>query len=1113
VLGISGSWHDSAAVLIRGGRVLAALEEERMTRAKHDNSQFPVNAILRLLSDAGLRWQDVDHVALGWDYNQFVETPLASAPAARLFERLHADYARVRRLRNCDVQRRDVLERNHARFQPARVQSFLESLGRELGSAHMPSVSFVRHHWAHAASAWFASGFEEPTLVVTIDGYGDTETTTVWLGKDGELRLLDSILLPHSLGWVYSSITEYLGFQPLNSEGEVMGLAPYGRPRTPEEVELGTALLTFMAEFVQLTPRGLFRVNPEYTYFGVFPNGRKRVSQTLINRLEKLVPPAVASGRKLDPELFAHRKYAILAWALQQRIEEVVVHLVRHFLTKDRRSSGVRAIALAGGVALNIDANSRLITEGLVAPEQLFVQPAAGDSGVALGAAMVVAREVYKANPKFRMRRADLGPEYSDSEIQAVLEMYGLVSGQDYEVLDNNEAIATRVAGLLAANRVVAWFQGRSEFGPRALGHRSILLNPTDPCANGIANTVKRRDDWRPSAMSIATEYAGRFLEGLPAGAEAPFMNVAFGIKGEKSASLISGRHPADGSSRPQTVTRDQNPLFWELLNHVGGLTGVPAVVNTSFNRDEPLVESPEEALNTFAYMKEVYALMMGRYLITAREKIVPTVPSLREDPRTLPLLAAMRSGCVDVLDMMFAAIKQWSPSTRQISVVLRDRWGCERQQRWPLVKEFFAGEIGAAIRRYLCTAIYNDAVTQGAAEIFVGAEGKYDRVVFDALRAHLHDFNRLAEFANFGDPVRIGRLGGALEPLAQSPPGFEVFRPLRRSYLGWSIGVDVGASATKLVVLQDGQIWRTFTKETPHLSGQALHEHIIDMVERALTQVSADGFSDVALTAIGLAFPGVVTMPRGCCGEIRWLPNLEPRWSSSSPDGQRSNYFAVNLIAASLTDTYSAPVRVLNDAKAFGVAEATQRFYDKSASTVIAVVVLGTGVGDVTIEDGAIYFGKSHQTSQAVIDTNTGSYVDASSGAPGSLSGYLSQARWESEARAVAVPNIDAALAAGDTPLYEKAVGVVAQQAQHLARWITIRYRREGLAFVVLSGGRVAGRTGAHLVAETRRILLDSEIPVEITLSSVDLVYGGAYGAALFALNFPIGADTAIAA
>jgi len=1114
VLGVSGSWHDSAAVLMRNGRVLAALEEERMTRVKHDGSQFPVNAILRLLSVTGLRWSDIDHVAVGWDYNQFVETPHGGAPAVRMFERLHADYVRARRLRACDMQRRDVLERNCARFQPSAVKGFLEAMARDLRTAHMPRVSFVRHHWAHAASAWYASGFDEPSLVVTIDGYGDTETTTVWLGKDNELRLLESIPLPHSLGWVYSSITEYLGFQPLNSEGEVMGLAPYGVPRTPDEAELGRDLRAFMGEFVQLAPRGLFRVNPEYVYFGEFSHGRKRVSQALIDRLGRLVPPALGPGRKLDPDLPAHRKYAILAWALQQRTEEAIVHLVRHFLRHDGRVLGARAVALAGGVALNIDVNRRLIAEGLVAPERLFVQPAAGDAGVAMGAAMVVSREVYGANRSYQMRSADLGPEYPDSEIQAALESHRLRSGDDYELLANNEAIISRVADMLSRNRVVAWFQGRSEFGPRALGKRSILLNPTDPHANEIANVVKRRDYWRPSAISIKAEDASRFLEGLRAGTEAPFMNVAFSVKSEKSDAVISGRHPADGSSRPQTVARDQDPLFWGLLDRVGALTGVPAVVNTSFNREEPLVESPEEALNTFKYMKEVDALVLGRYLVTKREKIVPTVLSLREDPKTRSLLeAAVRSGCVNAWDTVFAATEKGSPSARRINVVLRDRWGYQRHRDWPLVKEFFGGENGAAMLRYLRAAIYNEAIAHGAAEIFVGSQGKYDRVVFDALLLSLRDFGRLAEFANFGDAVRISRLSDASEARVQFSPEFEVFRPAKRSCFGWAIGVDVGASVTKLAVLRDGKIWRTFTNATPHLSGQALHEHITSMVEDTLAQIGAAGFSNVMLTAIGLAFPGIVTMPRGRCGEIRWLPNLEPRWGGSSPEERRSEYLAVNRIAASLTEKYGTTVRILNDAKAFGVAEAAQRLNNESPNARTTVVVLGTGVGDVTIESGAIYFARAHQTSQAVIDTSSRSYADSSSGAPGSLSGYLSQARWESAAHAVAVPSIETALAAEDTPLHNVAVELVSQQAGHLARWITNRYRRGGLTFVVLSGGRVAGHTGTRLVAETRRILSDSGVPVEVALSSVDLVYGGAFGAALFALSCPMGANAAKAA
>lgn len=616
ILGISGSWHDSAAVILRNGEILSALEEERISRIKHDSSQFPVQAIDKLLTKFCLHWKDIDHIAIGWDYNFYIDTPHSCAPNDRQFHRLDEMYARGKDIPLCQVHRRDVPERNKARYQPQAVGDFLDMMGRQWQTSHRPLVSFVKHHWAHAASAYYSCGLPEPVLVITIDGYGDGETTTVWLGQDSCLRKITSIELPNSLGWVYSSVTEYLGFHTNAGEGEVMALAPYGKPRSPEEEQRVTLLRRFMDDFVQVNPHdGTFRVNSEFLYYGEFLPGRARVTRQMMDSLSYLVPPNRKLGDPIDPNLPNDRPYANLAFVLQEKTEAVVVNIVRHFLYHDPRTRGAQSVALSGGVAYNINANGRLLEQGLVAPDRLFIQPAAGDAGTSLGAAMVVSYEVYGIDPRFRMSRVDYGPSYCDEEIEAALATYGFQEGREYRKVASDEEVAEIVAHLLAQNHVVAWFQGRSEFGPRALGYRSILINILDTDANNLANCIKNRQHWRPSAMSITQESISNYIC-FNEGPYTSFMIVACALRKTARKIVPSGHHSANGSTRLHAVREVDNPLFWNILNKLGGKTGTPAVVNTSFNKQEPIIESPFDALKSFLMMDKINYLFIGKYFI-----------------------------------------------------------------------------------------------------------------------------------------------------------------------------------------------------------------------------------------------------------------------------------------------------------------------------------------------------------------------------------------------------------------------------------------------------------------------------------------------------------------
>jgi predicted NodU family carbamoyl transferase len=516
-----------------------------------------------------------------------------------------------------------------------------------------------------------------------------------------------------------------------------MGLAPYGAPKTEAEASIARALDQFMRDFVQLEKHGRFRVNGDFVYFGRCASGFRRVSETMLNKLQALVPPCGSDRRKPDPKIQDDRPKVMLAWALQKRIEEVFVHIVSYYLDCHRETRQCQAVALAGGVTLNINATSGLINAGLVLPESLFIQPAAGDAGAALGAALLVAREKYHLDPRCRMRRVDLGPVYHSSDYRAALTAAGLKEGEDYEQLSADDAIAGRVADLIAQGLAVAWFQGGSEFGPRALGFRSILLNVLDPTSNARANSVKLRSHWRPSAISIAAESAHSYLDSLHPHAEVPFMNLVFRLRMTTLGSLIqSGCHRADRTSRVQTVAPDQNPLFWAMLKKLEERTGVPAVVNTSFNRNEPLVETPEEALNSYAYMLGVDALILGPYLIRSRANLKPTVHSLYEDPLVRSLLEMTAENDGIDWSSVLQAHGERERSGHRILVSLADaREVTLTESDWPLVKEFFDARTGESLRRFLGRQIASVVISNGAARALIGStSSKYESTVFNLL-------------------------------------------------------------------------------------------------------------------------------------------------------------------------------------------------------------------------------------------------------------------------------------------------------------------------------------------------------------------------------------------
>jgi carbamoyltransferase len=553
-LGINYSqMHDSSACIVRDGELLFAVAEERLSRVKHD-ARFPVLAIKACLDFASVRADELDYVCFGW-----------SAPRATYLHDL-ADFARGRHpasFLNVLNSTRHFLSMQHQRGgERCFIQRFGPTRARML---------FVDHHLSHAISAYAYSGFEEAAVVV-VDGRGAWEATSIWHGSGGRLEHVLTIPWPNSLGLFYAAFTEYLGFQPNSDEWKVMGLAPYGQP--------GADLRDFIA-----LDHGLYRVNAP----ALLGRGNAHASAVEL-RL----------GARRAPESAIDSCHKDVAFAVQDACEQAMMALARLAIEK----TSCRNLCLAGGVALNSKANGKILASGLA--DNLFIQPAASDDGVALGAALAPYLEVDKRLPTTQMRHASLGPEYSEAEIEKVLRTYKLRSTRLGDP-------AKTTAELLASGKIVGWFQGRMEFGPRALGSRSILADPRDPEMNAKVNSaVKFREWWRPFAPSLLAEAAGDYLESAT---DSPFMILTSPVKADKRGVIPAVTH-VDGSARPQTVEENVNPLYWRLIKEFGQRTTVPVLMNTSFNlRGEPMVCSPTDAVRTF-FSSGMDALAIGTFLV-----------------------------------------------------------------------------------------------------------------------------------------------------------------------------------------------------------------------------------------------------------------------------------------------------------------------------------------------------------------------------------------------------------------------------------------------------------------------------------------------------------------
>ncbi len=572
VLGLSALYHDSAAALIDGGRIVAAAQEERFTRKKHD-ANLPRHAIASCLEIAGLTLADVDLVA-------FYEKPFIK------FERLLETYAALAPAGFTSFRQAMPVWIKEKLFQKDLLLKELKTFAPDLDWSER--LVFSEHHLSHAASAFFPSPFTE-AAVLTMDGVGEWTTTSLAIGKGSTLEIQREIHFPHSLGLLYSAFTYYTGFKVNSGEYKVMGLAPYGEPKFAQLI---------LDHLIDLKPDGTFRLDQSYFDYCT--------GLTMTNRRFD----ALFGGPPRKSEEPLTQRHMDLAASVQAVTEEAVLRLARGI----RAETGLKNLCLAGGVALNCVANGKIVREGVF--DDIWVQPAAGDAGGALGAALA-AYHLHAKQPRSPRTGSDdmhgalLGNAFDDAEIEKQLS----AAGARFEKLTETQIIE-QTAAALAANAAVGWFQGRMEFGPRALGARSILGNPADPEMQRTLNLkVKYRESFRPFAPAVLREDLGDWFE---LDCDSPYMLLVAGVRADKrravddagkfgldklnmTRSAIPAVTHVDYSARVQTVTAEVNPRFHALLARFKSLTGIPVLVNTSFNvRGEPIVCTPADAFRCF---------------------------------------------------------------------------------------------------------------------------------------------------------------------------------------------------------------------------------------------------------------------------------------------------------------------------------------------------------------------------------------------------------------------------------------------------------------------------------------------------------------------------------
>ncbi|MFH1407060.1 MAG: carbamoyltransferase C-terminal domain-containing protein [Candidatus Omnitrophota bacterium] len=561
--GQTNSDHDPAAVILVDGKIVAAAEEERFIREKHAVGKFPLNAIEFCLKEAKLSPKDIDIVAIPWSQERDSRYVLPFFFRTFTFDPTRAWKTLV----------------NFGKYTKATYENINEILKKAGFEPSSTKISFLSHHMAHAASAYYFSGFED-AAIMTLDGAGGFLSGIFASAKGNKIKILHEIIWPDSLGAFYSAFTEYLGFEPNDGEYKLMGMAPFG-----------DALRVNFDGIITLKDK-LFKVQDGYFY----GNPRRRRYKDSVGYSKKLVerfgPPR--EGDALEP------KYANIAAAAQKKFEEAAIYMMERHLGSELKRHG--NLCFAGGCALNVTLNRKLISHPLV--KKLWVQPASSDSGLALGAAAYAA--VLSGDKVQKMTHAYYGPAYSNKEIEDVLRF----TSYKYKKCTS---ISDEVAHLLSKGEVVAWFQGKMEWGPRALGARSILANPSiGGMKDKINEIIKFREPWRPFCPSILREYAYEIFETKH---DSPFMTFSFAVRAEWRLRIREVVH-VDNTARPQFVDKETAPVYYDMIKRFYERTKVPCVLNTSLNRrGEPVVCSPKDAVNMFENSGLRY-LAIGDFLV-----------------------------------------------------------------------------------------------------------------------------------------------------------------------------------------------------------------------------------------------------------------------------------------------------------------------------------------------------------------------------------------------------------------------------------------------------------------------------------------------------------------
>jgi carbamoyltransferase len=583
ILGLNMFHADASAAIVQDGEVVFAIAEERLNRRKHFGG-FPALAVKACLDAVGAKISDLDHVAVGQDSDanlaKKVRYALANPTKVLNFIRLRQRKQSMRDLRSLLATALEVNSKQ-LRFEEHHLE----------------------HHLAHIASAYYCSPWEK-AAGFSYDGSGDFVSTMMARCEGNNIEVLERVFLPHSLGSVYTMICEFVGYNKYGDEGKVMGLAPYGKDQDAYR-ELLSKIVTPNSSSFQLD-LSYFKPLGSNSGMQVLPDGTVRLARHFSDRMEVLF------GKPRDPHAEITQRDMDLAFALQNRFEEIFFHLLNNL----HRQVPCDDLVMAGGCALNSVANGKLF--GRTPFRSTYIQPAAGDEGLAIGAGLHTYHSVLQQPQRHELKNSYLGPEFSDSRIESSLKKANL----DYRKLERAPLLEA-VSEEIAAGNVIGWFQGRMEWGPRALGNRSILAHPGLPNMKDVLNArIKHREWFRPFAPSILADYQHEYFE---YDHPSPFMLHVYKIRPEKRKVLCAVNH-VDDTGRLQTVTREENPMYYDLITAFYRKTGIPVILNTSFNENEPIVCTPEEAIDCFQRTR-MDVLAIGPFLVT-KPKAVNAVPS-----------------------------------------------------------------------------------------------------------------------------------------------------------------------------------------------------------------------------------------------------------------------------------------------------------------------------------------------------------------------------------------------------------------------------------------------------------------------------------------------------